>query len=153
MLSLIPSSAKAISDAVWIDLLNPTDDERRRVDEEAKLRLPSKGEIEEIESSSRVFTEGATLYLSTPVLGSMDSATGAVVTVGFVLSPAQLITVRYGHVAAFDDVVVSLTKDAPPTARDAFLRILESIVEQTADALELASAEIDQISHEAFHLD
>ena len=150
---VIPGSAGALSDAVWIDLLNPTDDERRQVEQATKLRLPTEGEIEEIESSSRVFTEGATLYLSTPVLESMDCANGAVITIGFVLSPSQLITLRYGHVAAFDDVAVILTRDSPPSARDAFLRILESIVEQTADSLELASAEIDRISHEAFHLD
>jgi len=68
MLVVIPGSAGALSDAVWIDLLNPTDDERRQVEQATGLRLPTQGEIEEIESSSRVFREGATTYLSTPVL-------------------------------------------------------------------------------------
>jgi len=150
MLVVIPGSAGALSDAVWIDLLNPTDDERRQVEQATGLRLPTQGEIEEIESSSRVFREGATTYLSTPVLESMDSANGAVTTVGFVLSPSQLVTLRFAHVAAFDDVAVAFTRAAPPSARDAFLRILESVVEQTADALEHASAELEQISHAAF---
>jgi magnesium transporter len=149
MLLVIPGSAQ-LSDAVWIDLLNPTDDERRQVEQATKLRLPTKGEIEEIESSSRVFNEGAASYLSTPVLESMDSANGAVTTVGFVLSSSQLVTVRFGHIAAFDEVAVAFTKTAPPTAHDAFLKILESVVEQTADALEHASAELEQISHAAF---
>jgi magnesium transporter len=153
MLVVIPGSAGALSDAVWIDLLNPTDDERRQVEQASKLRLPTQGEIEEIESSSRVFREGATTYLSTPVLESMDCASAAVTTVGFVLSPSQLVTVRFAHVAAFDDVAVAFARAAPPNARDAFLRILESIVEQTADALERASAELEQISHAAFRSD
>src|SRR5262245_45079554 len=153
MLLVIPGSAGALSDAVWIDLLNPTEDERRQVEQATRLRLPTQGEIEEIESSSRVFSEGATSYLSTPVLQSMDSANAAVTTVGFVLSPSQLVTVRFAHVAAFDDVAVAFARATPPSAHDAFLRILESIVEQTADALEHASAELEQISHAAFRAD
>ena len=150
MLLVIPGSAGALSDAVWIDLLNPTEDERRQVEQATKLRLPTKGEIEEIESSSRVFSEGGAAYLSTPVLESMDAANGAVTTVGFVLSSSQLLTLRFGHIAAFDEVAVAFTKTAPPSAQDAFLKILESIVEQTADALEHASAELEKISHAAF---
>ena len=153
MLLVIPGPAEALSDAVWIDLLNPTDDERRQVEQATKLRLPTKGEIEEIESSSRVFRDGATSYLSTPVLESMDSANAAVTSVGFVLSPSQLVTVRFAHVGAFDDVAVAFAKTAPPSAEDAFLRILESVVEQTADALEHASAELEQISHATFRAD
>jgi magnesium transporter len=152
MLVVIPGSA-ALSDAVWIDLLNPTDDERRQVEEATRLRLPTEGEIAEIESSSRVFREGATTYLSTPVLESMDSASAAVTSVGFVLSPSQLVTLRFAHVAAFDEVAVAFATTAATSARDAFLRILESIVEQTADALEHASAELEKISHAAFRAD
>jgi magnesium transporter len=150
---VIPESAGALSDAVWIDLLNPTDDERRQVEQGTNIRLPTKGEIEQIESSSRVFREGSTCYLSTPVLESMDSASGAVTTVGFILTSSQLVTLRFAHVAAFDDVAVIFAKTAPPSAHDAFLRILESVTEQTADALEHASAELEQISHAAFRAD
>jgi len=150
---VIPGSTGPLSDAVWIDLLNPTDDERRQVEQATKVRLPTEGEIEEIESSSRVFSEGATAYLSTPVLESMDSANAAVTSVGFVLSPSQLVTVRFAHVAAFDEVAVAFASTAPPSAHDAFVRILNSIVEQTADALEHASAELEKISHAAFRAD
>jgi magnesium transporter len=150
---VIPGSTGPLSDAVWIDLLNPTDDERRQVEQATKLRLPTEGEIEEIESSSRVFSEGATSYLSTPVLESMDAASAAVTSVGFVLSPSQLVTLRFAHVAAFDEVAVAFASTAPPSAHDAFVRILNSIVEQTADALEHASGELEKISHAAFRAD
>jgi magnesium transporter len=153
MLSVSPSSAKAISDAVWIDLIDPSDDERKRVEQATKLRLPTKAEIEEIESSSRVFSEGAAFYLSTPVLESKDCVNGGVTTIGFVLSSAQLVTLRFGRVAAVDAVTASFGGIAAPSAQDAFLRILESIVEHTADALEHASADLEGISQAAFHAD
>ena len=153
VLTVSPSSAPALSDAVWIDLVDPTDDERRRVEQATKLRLPTKAAIEEIESSSRVFKEGAALYLSTPVLETTNCVNGGVTSVGFVLSQSRLVTVRFGGVAAFDSAAVSELGIAPPSARDVFLRIVEAIVENTADALEHASAELERISHDAFHAD
>jgi magnesium transporter len=151
MLTASPRSAPTLSDAVWIDLLDPTDDERRRVEEATKLRLPTKQEIEEIESSSRVFNEGAAVYFSTPVLETSDCMKGAVTNVGLVLSPARLVTLRFGRITAFETVVAGDASGNAPQARDVFLKILEAIVEETADALEHASAELENISHAAFH--
>ena len=153
MLTVSPVSAPTLSDAVWIDLVDPTDDERRRVEQATMLRLPTKAAIEEIESSSRVFKEGAAFYLSTPVLESTDCVKGAVTAVGFVLSPAKLVTVRFARIAAFDAVTAGYANEPAPKAHDAFLKILEAIVEHTADALEHASAELEGISHAAFHAD
>src|SRR5882672_10457459 len=118
MLTMSPSSARALADAVWIDLIDPTEDERQRVEQATKLRMPTKAEIEEIESSSRVFSEGAALYLSTPVLPGTEWLPGAVTTVGFVLSATQLVTLRFGRVAAFDAVTAGLANADTPRAGD-----------------------------------
>ena len=153
MLTTIPRSAATLSTALWIDLLDPTDDERQRVEQATKLRMPTKTAIEEIESSSRVFSEGAALYLSTPVLPGTDWVRGAVTNVGFVLSATRLVTLRFGRVAAFDAVTARLANAEAPRAGAAFMTILEAIVEQAADTLELASAELERVSHAAFHAD
>jgi magnesium transporter len=151
MLTVIPRSAATLSTALWIDLVDPTDDERQRVEQATKLRMPTKTAIEEIESSSRVFSEGAALYLSTPVLPGTDWVTAAVTNVGFVLSATQLVTLRFGRVATFDAVTARLADAEVPRAGDAFMTILEAIVEQAADTLELASGELERLSHAAFH--
>lgn len=153
MLTFIPATAANLSDAIWIDLVEPTEEERQRVEQATSLRLPSRDTIEEIESSSRVFTEGTVAYLSTPVLENTDCVNGKVTSLGFVLAPTRLVTVRFGAVTAFDTVAAHYASAPPPDARDAFLRILEEIVEGTADALEHASAQLERISHDAFHRD
>jgi magnesium transporter len=153
MLTAIPRAGATLSTALWIDLVDPTDDERQRVEQATRLRLPTKAAIEEIESSSRVFSEGAALYLSTPVLPSTDCMTSAVTTVGFVLSATQLVTVRFARVAAFEVVAAGLTTADAPRAGDAFMTLLEALVEQAADTLELASAELQRVSHAAFHVE
>ena len=151
MLTTWPTSNATLSEAVWIDLLDPTDAERARAEQATKLRLPTKAALKEIESSSRVFIENGAFYLSTPVLESTDCMNGEVTTIGFVLSSEQLVTLRFGRVAAFDVLGASYAGVATPSARDAFLKILETIVDHTADALEHASADLESISHDAFH--
>jgi magnesium transporter len=150
MLTTTPASLPKLSDATWIDLLDPSDDERHRVEQATKLRLPTREAIEEIESSSRVFKEGDALYLSTPVLQTTDCMKGEVTAVGFVLSPTYLVTLRFARIAAFETVTAASASAAAPNARDVFLKILEAIVEKTADALEHGSAELEAISHAAF---
>jgi magnesium transporter len=152
MLTALPRSA-ALPDAVWIDLLDPTDDERQRVEQATKLRLPTRTALEEIESSSRVFREGNAVYLSTPVLETTDCMKDAVTTLGFVVSPERIVTQRSGGITGFDAVAASYEGAAVPKARDVFLKILETIVDHTADALEHGSAELNDISDAAFRAD
>ncbi|HEY4184216.1 MAG TPA: magnesium transporter CorA family protein [Polyangia bacterium] len=153
MLNVSPNPDAPLTEAVWIDLLEPDDEERKRVEQATKLRLPTKGDLEEIESSSRVFTEGEVAYLSTPVLMTTDCMKGGVTSIGFVLSPTRLITLRFARVTAFDSVV-AVPADAPArTARDVFLKLMEAIIEHTADALEHASSELESISRAAFHVE
>jgi magnesium transporter len=153
MLSKCPSTAGSLSEAVWIDLLDPTDDERASVEQAAGLRVPTRAEIDEIEWSSRVFVEGGALYLSTPVLDGIEITRAARTNVGFVLTSRQLVTLRFAGVAAFDKLVSSYPKAGAPSAVDAFLKILETIVDHAADAFERASAELEHISNSAFRGD
>ena len=44
--------------AVWIDLLNPTAEEEKAVQDALRLEIPTREEMQEIESSSRLYREG-----------------------------------------------------------------------------------------------
>jgi len=150
MLRQVPAEAAELSDAVWIDLLDATPEERAAVEAAAKLRLPTRGEIEEIESSSRVYTEGGALYLSTPLLTGSDCVSDVPTTIGFVLTPDRLITLRFAPFAAFDGLSKSVGERPHPAAYDVFMRALEMIIDYTADALEHGSAKLEAISRAAF---
>src|SRR4029077_574706 len=56
------------SEVIWIDLLNPIEDEKAYVESRAPVRIPSFEALSEIESSSRLIVEGGVIYLSTPVV-------------------------------------------------------------------------------------
>jgi magnesium transporter len=136
--------------AVWLDLRDPTPEERAKVEAATKLSLPERGDIEEIESSSRVYLENGALYLSTPMLTGDDCLTNALTAVGFVLTPKLLVTLRFTAIAAFDEVQARADKSEAASASDFFLGVLETVVDHSADALEHAGAELEGISRRAF---
>ena len=150
MLAQIPDGGAAPADAVWIDLLNPTAAEKATVEAAIGMPLPTRAEIEEIESSSRVYLEGGAFHLSTPILTGSNCVKDEPTNIGFILTPRQLVTQRFMPARGFDALVSSYARAPQPSAADAFLRVLEMIVDETADALEHASAELERISHEAF---
>ena len=53
---------------IWIDLLNPTDDEKSSVERVLALKIPSEAALNEIEASSRLISDHDLLYLSSPAV-------------------------------------------------------------------------------------
>lgn len=62
------TTAEDAAGAAWLDLLNPTEEEEALAAEVTGLRVPTRAQLDEIESSSRLFTEGNGVYLSTPLV-------------------------------------------------------------------------------------
>ena len=138
--------------AIWIDLLNASDAERAEVERVTGLRAPTQAAISEIETSSRVFLEDGALYLSTPLPASGD-AHESLSAVGFVLNERLLLTLRFSENPVFDALYAGCVKTGPHSASDVFLRILEALVDRSADTLEHTSAELDVLSQRTFHAD
>ena len=57
MLTSYPTSPSGAPPPWWIDLLDPTEEERAAAEAVAGLRLPTRAELVEIESSSRANRE------------------------------------------------------------------------------------------------
>ena len=47
--------------SIWLDMLNPTLEERRKVDKFLRLEMPTRADMEEIEISSRLYQEDTNL--------------------------------------------------------------------------------------------
>ncbi len=138
-------------DGVWLDLLNPTDQERSAVERVTHLRVPSRTDISEIESSSRLMSEGAALYLSMPLAYYDDMRdASAISSVGFVLSATRLITLRFEAMPVFEVFAERFAINAHTTSSGAFMGLLEAIVDRLADVLEHAGADMAEISHQIF---
>jgi magnesium transporter len=147
-----PQAEAPWTGATWIDLVDASDEERAAVEKATGLRVPTKDAISEIETTSRAFTENHAIYLSTPLPVATKSA-APLTAAGFVLTERVLLTVRFGKNGIFDSVFEACTSELHLPACDVFLRLLEALVDRSADALEHASSELDAISQHAFHAD
>jgi magnesium transporter len=146
-----PSGDQGTSRPVaWIDLLNPTDTEKTSVESKYGLKLPSRQELSEIESSSRISERNGVLYLSMPIVSYAGALDEAPSPLGFVLSKDALITIRYTPLRSFDAVTAKFSKDAPGSSVEAFTAIVGEMVDLMADLLEGIATELDEVSRNIF---
>lgn len=137
---------------IWLDLLDPSESERLLVERCAKIRVPSKEALSEIEASSRLIVERGVLYLSTPAVTKGASEGTEISPVGFVLTQRLLVTIRYAQLPAFDSVAERVLADETlDCSVGIFAALLEAIVDRGADVLEHLGATIDKISKSVFH--
>lgn len=143
----------ALRASVWIDLLNPSHEEERAVQDALRLEIPTREEMQEIESSSRLYREGDALFLTANFLYGVEGGEYGSTAISFVLSPTQLITVRYATPKAFS--VFNLRAQRMPgtllASPDAvMLHLFEQVVDRLADILERIGADMDRASQSAF---
>ncbi|WP_372620441.1 magnesium transporter CorA family protein [Falsiroseomonas sp.] len=138
--------------AVWIDLLNPTPEEERAVQSALRLEVPTREEMEEIESSSRLYREDDVLFLTANFLHGVDRGEYNSTPITFVLASQALVTVRYQTPRAF--TAFSLRCQKSPglvaTPDGVMLHLFEQIVDRLADVLERIGGEMDGASSAAF---
>lgn len=60
------------AEAVWIDLLNPTPEEEKKLERALKLDVPTREEQREIEVSSRLYQEDGVQFMTATVLYQAD---------------------------------------------------------------------------------
>ena len=144
--------AEALRQAVWIDLLNPTEAENSLVAEATGLRVPTQAEVSEIETSSRLSLREGVLYLSMPMVNMADGPRG--VSVGFILAPERLLTVRFASSNVFDNYLTHMPRGEAKadTGAHILVGLLEAIVDRQADVLEKIQSDLDNISHQVFSL-
>ena len=139
-----------VSDALWFDLVAPTDFERSAIERLTGLRMPSREDVAEIESSSRVYTEGDVVYLSLPYSYLGADNRSQITPVGFVLSDRHLVTLRYEVLPAFETYSQRFAHGGKVGSAEAFIGLAEVIVDRLADVLERVAAELDALSKATF---
>jgi magnesium transporter len=136
---------------LWVDLMDPTPEEKAAAEAICRFTIPSRKELSEIESSSRIYEDDGILYLSMPTISSAANVDDAPSPLGFVLSKDHLVTIRYTPLRSFEAVAGKFSKmDAPRTAVDVFSALADQMVELCADKLEEISAQLDEISRTIF---
>jgi magnesium transporter len=138
--------------AVWIDLFNPTREEERQIEQDLDLELPTREDMAEIETSSRLYREGHATYLTVEVLTGAGAETPRLEPVTFVLDRDRLITIRYAEpraIALFESQLGERSS-LGEGGEAVFLGLLDAIIDRIADILEAASNQVEVLSSNIF---
>jgi magnesium transporter len=141
---------------IWIDLVNATEEEKQFVETRLKIRVPSEESLSEIEASSRLVFDHGTLYLSSPAVRIDEHKEAQLTSIGFVIGPRVLVTVRFWPLSTFDVVAKQMETNGELQSGDlqngmcVFTSILEAMVDRGADVMEHLGATADGLSRSVF---
>ena len=134
-----------LENTVWIDLVDPTGDEKRAVEAFLGTEIQSRAQAEEIESSSRYFETDDAIFANTNFLtpGAEEYNMQAV---SFTLVDRTLTTLREVPLRSFTELQRRLQVNPRqyPSGFTVFATILDQRVDLDADMIELLSKEISQ---------
>jgi magnesium transporter len=137
---------------VWLDLVTPTLEEERQVEQSLGIDVPTRDEMREIETSNRLYEDNGALYLTTTVLFRADTARPELTQVTAILVGSRLVTNRYEDLLSFKSFT-SFAETHPTVCGSAPLLLtglLEAIVNRIADVLERVGSDIDAVSQHVF---
>ena len=142
------TDAKTIPSGVsWIDAVRPDAREIAFLERTLKIDVSTLETLSEIATSSRLRSAKDWLYLSIPMIQRADGFMPAPTPLGFDV----LLTVRFKHMKAFDDVPETISRcPAQAGGPGAVVAILEAIVDHAADVLEGVGSDFDGLSEEIF---
>lgn len=150
---ITPLNQELLNGALFIDLLNPTKEEEKLVEEKLNLDLPTREEMQEIEISSRLYKENNALFMTVTMVAKSDTSEPKSDAVTIVLVGNLLVTIRYiepQSFALFTHDIARLHKDSH-RAVNLLIELLDTSIDRLADILENVSRSLEEHSRIIFH--
>jgi magnesium transporter len=135
---------------VWVDLTDPTDEERNWVKGIFDVTLPDEDEVKDIEASARYYeAENGDLHLRTDfLLDDEDDERSRTITVAFILARGKLFSMHTDDLPVFR--LVRLRARSRPgyitDYKDVLLDLYATDAEYSADALEGIYQNLEEVS-------
>lgn len=139
------------SQATWLDLVDPTDDEQKQAAALLGAELPTRKQVADIALSSRVHASEEMLRINIPGFVRADGGQGALTPLGVLLTPRLLVTLRYAESIAFERLTkIVATKTAAESSIETFVALFESVGATAADRMQALLGELSQLSRNVF---
>lgn len=140
------------AEAVWLDLPEPTFEETHAVESFLGIEVPTREDMEEIEISSRLYSEDGAVFLTAMVLARSETDQPELTPITFIMAGERLVTLRYDDPRPFPAFSLRAQRPGSGFSRGpvVLLGLLESVVDRAADILERIGADVDAISREIF---
>jgi magnesium transporter len=140
------------SEALWVDLYDPTSEEREAVKVVFGFDPPTREDMEEIEISSRLYQEDGAVFMTALILSQAETDSPEAQSVSFILAGDRLLTVRYSDPQPFNTFANRAARQVNqwPRAELIMAGLLEAVIDRTADVLEKVGGEVDALSKTIF---
>jgi magnesium transporter len=140
------------ADALWLDLVAPTSEERAQVEKAYGLTLPTAEEAKEIEPSDRLYVEGGARFMTATILVHADAPLPERASMTFILTPRGLITLRHVEPRPVSTYAQKLLRgtETCTCGEEALTGLLEAFIDRIADILEKTAQDLDRVSHTIF---
>ena len=145
-------TADALKEALWIDLMDSSDEEHEFIEKALDVSIPSKEEMLEIEESSRLFLEEDTLFISCWLL-CYESPIPANASVTFIVTKDQFLSIRHTDHHAFRVFMDSRKRKHSRKFRDSgdvYAELMDSMTNHIAYTLRLVEQDLNELSIEIF---
>ncbi|MBA2649956.1 MAG: magnesium transporter CorA family protein [Legionella sp.] len=141
-------SQETLKDSIWIDLYSPSTFEENSVEKLIGQNIPTREEMIEIESSSRLYRVNDILVMTAMIIAKSDSLDPQLDPVTFVLTDKQVITIRYVESHSFKLLTSQVKKIdiQNRTAIKILITMLDAIIDRLADILECVGSRLDHYS-------
>ena len=134
---------------IWVDLTDPSDEERDWVKSIYGVTLPDEDEVKDIEASARYYeADNGDLHLRSDFLLEEDEGESRVVTVAFILAKNMLFSMHSDDLPVFR-LLRMRARSRPGSIgdfKDVLLDLYATDVEYSADALEGIYLNLEEVS-------
>ena len=134
---------------IWVDLTDPSDEERDWVRSIYGVTLPDEDDVKDIEASARYYeADNSDLHLRSDFLLEEDEGESRVVTVAFILAKGMLFSMHSDDLPVFR-LVRMRARSRPGSIgdfKDVLLDLYATDVEYSADALEGIYQNLEEVS-------
>ncbi|MBV7388567.1 magnesium/cobalt transporter CorA [Pasteurellaceae bacterium TAE3-ERU1] len=144
----VDDTSHNLNSAIWIDLLDPTREERETLRDALGQSLASYLELEDIEASARFFEDEDGLHLHSFFYCEDEDDYADIATVAFTVRDGRLFTLRDRELPAFRlyRMRSRSQKLMECNAYELLLDLFETKIEQLADVIETIYADLEKLS-------
>ncbi len=149
---LDPAPSTLPDDCIWVDLIEPSANEERMIEQALGIDVPTREEMKEIEASSRLYEEHGALFMTATVATKLDTDLPENAQVTFILAKNRLVTNRYVDPLPFRRFIAYAERhpSSCTTAPIVLAGLIESVINRIADVLERVGGDLDTLSAEIF---
>jgi magnesium transporter len=149
----LPPHEPIPADALWLDLIEPSREEDRKVEAFLGISIPTREEMLDIEPSEIMYVEDGARYMTARLVCRADTEDPVLTGVTFILKDSHLVTVRYDEPKAFNIFAQRASRPGGCgiTAEAIMAGLVDTVIDRAADVLQITGERIDRLSHEIFN--